>query len=719
MSARAAFRLLLGGGAALALGAGCLQDADGDGIAAGVDCDDADPAVGLGETLYVDLDGDGYGAEGSAHLACALAEGLAAQAGDCDDADITVHPGAIERWYDGVDQDCDGADDADADGDGYAAEVVGGDDCDDSDPAVHPGAVDAPYDGLDSDCGGGSDFDQDGDGWDLADDCDDLDPGVNPGVAEVWYDGLDADCGGGSDFDQDGDGWDLAGDCDDLDPAVSPGATETWYDGLDSDCSGGSDDDQDGDGHDLAEDCDDLDPEVHPGAFEWHDGDDDDCDGREDIRDLGGADWTLRGEATGDRAGTFVAAAGDVDGDGRADFLIGAPGWRDGVGLGALYLVVGGELDAAHPELDLWDATARFDGEAAGDALGTSAAVVGDLDGDGWVEVLAGAPGAAGGAGQAWLWRGPFAGEYLPGADAETFGTAEPGVALGQAVAGGADLDDDGAIDLLLGAPGASSARGAVYLMAAGGDVDMATTRFDGALPGERAGATIALPGDVDGDGLADLLVGAPGRDGAGAGAGAVYLVLGPSQGFFSLASADAILLGEAAGDAAGAALAGGGDVDGDGLADVLVGAPCADDRADDGGAVYLALGPVGSGNLALDASEAVFGGDFDGIMAGSAVAGAGDVDGDGHDDFLIGAPGLEESGAALGAAYLVLGPVTGRLCICGADAKIYGAMDGDLAGSAVALLGDVDGDGYGELLIGAPGGVLAGAVHLLRGAAP
>ena len=137
-----------------------------------------------------------------------------------------------------------------------------------------------------------SDFDQDGY---LApgaggDDCDDFDAAVNPGAAETWYDGVDADCSGGSDYDQDGDGQDAtvgAGeDCDDLNAEIYTGAPETWYDGVDQDCSGGSDYDQDGDGADAlvggGEDCDDTNPEVGPGKEEVPDAFDNDCSGLAD-----------------------------------------------------------------------------------------------------------------------------------------------------------------------------------------------------------------------------------------------------------------------------------------------------------------------------------------------------------------------------------------------------------------------------------------------------
>ena len=114
---------------------------------------------------------------------------------------------------------------SDVDGDGHTAEGLGGDDCDDLNENTHPGATERWYDGVDSDCAGDSDFDADGDTWDAApkgSDCDDTDEGVNPDSTEVWYDGVDQDCSGGSDYDADGDTFDAepwGQDCDDTDPA--------------------------------------------------------------------------------------------------------------------------------------------------------------------------------------------------------------------------------------------------------------------------------------------------------------------------------------------------------------------------------------------------------------------------------------------------------------------------------------------------------------------
>ena len=171
-----------------------------------------------------------------------------------------------EIAHDGVDQDCDGLDLLDADGDGYDADFAGGDDCDDGDVSVHPGAHDLWYDGVDSDCAGNDDFDADGDGSPVDDDCDDGDANSYPGAEEIWYDGIDQACDGGDDFDADGDGAVVSVDCDDTDPNISPLLDDAWYDGIDTNCDGADDYDADGDGdraaHSGGTDCNDYDPTV-------------------------------------------------------------------------------------------------------------------------------------------------------------------------------------------------------------------------------------------------------------------------------------------------------------------------------------------------------------------------------------------------------------------------------------------------------------------------
>ena len=269
----------------------------------GVD-NDCDGSVDEGaidaSTWYDDDDGDGFGDPGNTTTACAAPSGYTANATDCDDGDADIHPGATEIWYDGVDQDCGGDSDYDADGDDFDHSAYGGDDCDDDDAEANPDAEEIYYDDVDSDCDGASDFDMDGDGFDSAsyggDDCDDGDDTVYPGAPDIPYDGVINDCDSADEYDADGDGHDAVehggDDCDDANSSINPSVEEIWYDGVDQDCDG-NDDDQDEDGWAVDEDCDDLDPAVNPDAEEiWYDEIDQDCDGADDF-DQDGDGWTL------------------------------------------------------------------------------------------------------------------------------------------------------------------------------------------------------------------------------------------------------------------------------------------------------------------------------------------------------------------------------------------------------------------------------------------
>lgn len=282
------------------------------------------------------------------------------------------------------------------------------------------------------------------------------------------------------------------------------------------------------------------------------------------------------------------------------------------------------------------------------------------------------------------------------------------GERAGYALAGGQDADGDGLPDVIVGAFGNDSGgtdAGAVYLLVGDtlGTVSLSTADsiLIGEAAGDCAGAAVSSPGDVDGDGISDVLVGAYASDASGSAAGASYLVLGGVSGTRSLSTADARLLGESADDGAGIGVAGAGDVDGDGLADLLVGAWGVDDSGGQSGIAYVLLGAP-SGDVDLGAADARLVGQSGGDEAGYAVAGAGDTDADGFADVLVGAPSRDASGTDSGAAYLVRGPVSGTLSLSAANAVFTGEAASDAAGIAVAGVGDTNGDGFDDVGIAA-----------------
>ncbi|WP_284013537.1 integrin alpha [Halobaculum litoreum] len=243
-------------------------------------------------------------------------------------------------------------------------------------------------------------------------------------------------------------------------------------------------------------------------------------------------------------------------------------------------------------------------------------------------------------------------------------------------------------------------------------DLGDADTRVNATGDGDRLGRAVAGVGDVNGDGEADLLVGAPRNDSRARNAGAVYLFYGPvDRGEVDADDADLVLYGVDTEDRAGAALAG-RDVDGDGYSDLVIGAPGDDAGGTDSGAVYVVYGGESlSGERRITTAAGVrLAGAGAGDEAGDAVAvvGAGrDDDADAGGGVAVGAPGANTSaGNASGAVYVVDlrdGP-TDRRSLADADATFLGEDDNDVAGVAVAAVGDVDDDGREELAVGAPG---------------
>jgi FG-GAP repeat len=314
------------------------------------------------------------------------------------------------------------------------------------------------------------------------------------------------------------------------------------------------------------------------------------------------------------------------------------------------------------------------------------------------------------------------------------FGDIGSSLYQGFSLASGGDFDGDGLEDLLVGAPGfdliQDDGRAAVYTAASFEvPVPAPVAVFHGQQPLENVGYRVAFAGDVDGDGLADLLTGARNDADGGEGAGAVYLVHGrglagdPTEP--ETLAADTAIRGEQAFGRVGIGLSGLGDVNGDGTSEVAVayelftqnnGFELADD-----GHVALFYGAPGGLAAELDTSDADV--TLEAPLSMSQLGYAldhGDVTGDGVEELLVGAP---QGDTSRGRVYVVRGAdLTTPGTYAAEDIAVFhtGADVGEELGTAVAFLGDVDGDGIGDLAAGSPDSSLTwpngGALTVLRG---
>lgn len=411
-----------------------------------------------------------------------------------------------------------------------------------------------------------------------------------------------------------------------------------------------------------------------------------------------GDERVLEGPFTGLR----VDASPDLTGDGVPDLLVSSPGLD---GSGAVFVHSG----RATGELTGTDALASFVAAAPGD-VGTGLAACGDVDGDGARDLLLGAPEADDGRGFAWLLLGPLSGALGP-SDATRIATV-PAARAGATVACLGDTDGDGLHDLVVTAPeadgfGAAKRSGLVTFLRVTGEGPDAFASLSNTFSDSRLGTDRSLLwADLDGDGFDEAIVGAPG-------ASRVHVAPGPITGTFDPNAAGVTFRGTH--DGTGTAIAV-GDLDGDGDLDLVIGAP---GHAGGLGRVAILDGPIDpTGTTPLPAARWITGQDH-GERVGASLA-VGDLDGDGIDDLVIGAPGAVTSGPEGGVAYVLRGPVKAT-AVHGADGTIVGETAWGALGTSVAIVPDVDGDGDAELLVGAPhtdvGDVVgAGAAWLVLG---
>ncbi len=618
---RCGARSLLGPGlgAALTLGSGCgiramldHLDEDKDGVMLGEDCDEQDATIGS-VPLYVDWDGDGHGVPPQVTVGCEGETGLSTVADDCDDDNLHIWQEAT--WF------------LDNDRDGYgvepgvllcASEAVGyalqAGDCLDDDPGAWPGAP-TSCDGDDNDCDG------------------QVDPDCE--LPSGALSGSDAD-------------WLLLGTEDaQLGAALAP-AGDVDCDGLE-DLLVGAPGAGEGEGAVV----------LAYGAeagLSWTLGEE-----REGVA-------VLTGEVEGGGFGAAVAGDVDVDGDGCADLVVGAP-WVGGGGVG--YAVgAGGVWSSGGREGRLYVAMGPWfaPSASAGDAWG--------------VEALSG----------------------------------EDGGELGTTLACGEDVLGDGAEDCLVGAPTLTSQAGlkeagAIYLLSppglAGGSAAAASVlAVEGSSKAERLGSALAM-GDLNADGMADLALGAS-TDGVDEGTigshatmtGRVYVIHDVPPGTYDAEGLADTWIEGAALDGTGLSLSASGDLDADGYDDLAVGAPYWDLETPEAGRLTLYSGAtVTAADGALSAEDAVatLVGAEEGAQLAASVALLADMSDDGRAEVLVGVPG---AAGTRGAALLFLDAMSGTVGTASAWLSVEGSADADMVGRAVTGV-DLNGLGRVDTVVG------------------
>ena len=393
-----------------------------------------------------------------------------------------------------------------------------------------------------------------------------------------------------------------------------------------------------------------------------------------DIFELGNLNgfsgFKLDGEASGDDNGRSVSTAGDINGDGYADIIIGA--YQHNNYAGRSYVVFGGSKVGSQGLLPLSSLNGingfKLDGEASGDNSGWSVSTAGDMNGDGYADIIIGAP----------LYN----------------------VGRSYVVFGGSKVGSQGLLPL-------SSLNGVNGF------------KLDGEASGDYSGWSVSTVGDINGDGFADIIIGAPYYHNVGCG----YVVFGSSKvgsGLLPLSSLNGVngfkLDGEVSGDNSGWSVSTTGDINGDGFTDIIIGARYHNNRA---GRSYVVFGgsKVGSqGLLPLSSLNGANGFKLDGEAiednSGCSVSTAGDINADGYTDVLIGAfyhPYGNSGGP--GRSYVVFGSRNvgsqGLLPLVSLNSyngfKLDGEIDFDESGYSVSTAGDMNGDGYSDIIISAP----------------
>ncbi len=415
-----------------------------------------------------------------------------------------------------------------------------------------------------------------------------------------------------------------------------------------------------------------------------------------EVADINGTNgFFLTGVSNFDGSGISVSSAGDVNGDNFDDLIIGAPNVNSDAG--AAYVFFGKASGfSTNVSLSSLNGTNGFimNGIAANDLTGHSVSSAGDFNNDGFDDILVGAYKANGNAGATYLIYGkntaftsPINLSTLSGADGFVLNGIDANDRSGWSVSSAGDINGDGFADILIGAldadPNSNNNAGETYLVygtnaAFGASFDLSTLNgtngfiINGIVMNDRVGVSVSSAGDINNDGFDDILIGAYEADpNSNAEAGESYVVFGKNTAFatnFDISTLNGtngfVLNGIAQGSNSGYSVSSAGDVNADGLDDIIIGAFSSDLNGDNNqGQSFLFFGKAAgtyAASVDLSSLDGISGFRINGIniadTSGTSVSAAGDVNGDGFDDIIIGAPHADPNGSASGESYILFG---------------------------------------------------------------
>ncbi len=424
-------------------------------------------------------------------------------------------------------------------------------------------------------------------------------------------------------------------------------------------------------------------------------------------------DLLLFGTQTSSQFGISVAGAGDVNGDGYADVIVGASGYDDGQSNEGAAFVFHGSASGIIGNSPA-TANAALTSDLSGIGFGISVAGAGDVNGDGYADVIVGASGYSAGAGAAFVFYGSGTGIVgINLASAHQLTCTQVSTSFGFSVAGAGDVNADGFDDVVVGAwlyDNGQTDEGAAFVFrgsasGVGTRTQLAAnTQLESNQANAAFGFSVAGAGDVNSDGYADVIVGAqwyevnppftPPTEGA------AFVYHGGAGGMVL----DATIGGGQADMWFGRSVAGAGDVNGDGFADVIVGAPFFDFPNVPGreGAAWVFEGNPGGvvSQVASAAFPVLIGDEQADAQFGNRVAGAGDVNGDGYADVIVATSLNDSAGTDTGVAFVYPGTAAGISAV--GFARLQGNQPSREFASGVAGAGDVNGDGYADVIVGA-----------------